>query len=155
AAAPPAAPPPAAPPPAGEPLMPPPAAAAPDPDRDAKALARQAGERPSLTAVGAASTAPLPPPPPVAPAKTPPAAPNGDIAARPSDVFAEDWWSGARPVFEIHGYFRVRAELFHNFALGRSDATGIGGTGLWPQPIDNTYPQISPGGQYLTTHNVY
>src|SRR5206468_8080339 len=27
------------------------------------------------------------------------------------EVFAEDWWSHARPVFEIHGYFRTRGEL--------------------------------------------
>jgi uncharacterized protein (TIGR04551 family) len=123
---PPAQPAPAQPPPKEEPLLPPgdaaaaqpgaaqgpPAApgqggaAAPDPDKDAKALAKQGGERPS-----------------------------SEIGARPSDVYAEDWWSTARPVFEIHGYYRVRAELFHNFALGRRDVANA----LWPQPVDNSF----------------
>ena len=40
----------------------------------------------------------------------------------PDEIYAEDWWSHARPVFEIHGYYRVRAELFHNFSLGRVDS---------------------------------
>ena len=36
---------------------------------------------------------------------------DGDVGARPSDVFAEDWWTQARPVFEIHGYYRRRRAL--------------------------------------------
>ncbi len=72
---------------------------------------------------------------------------NGDVGACPSDVYAEDWWTQARPVFEIHGYYRVRSELFHNFALGRKDQV----TSLWPQPADNDYTapdgtQVSAGG---------
>jgi uncharacterized protein (TIGR04551 family) len=59
----------------------------------------------------------------------------GEIGAQPSDVYAEDWWSQARPVFEIHGYYRVRAELFHKFALGRKDSSPL----FWPQPADNNY----------------
>lgn len=51
-------------------------------------------------------------------------------------VLAEDWWSHARPVFEIHGYFRTRAELFHNFSLGRIDNPDYA---VWPQPADNAY----------------
>ena len=40
-------------------------------------------------------------------------------AKRDSDqIYAEDWWSHARPIFEIHGYYRLRAELFHNFYHG-------------------------------------
>ena len=66
----------------------------------------------------------------------------GDIGARPSDVYAEDWWTQARPVFEIHGYYRVRSELFHNFALGRKD----GANPLWPQPSDNDYTGVQPSG---------
>ncbi|MFT3771999.1 MAG: TIGR04551 family protein [Minicystis sp.] len=93
--------------PAAQAAPPPPAAvAAPDPDRDARALAKQGADRP---------------------------APTGEVGAKPSDVFAEDWWTQARPVFEIHGYYRVRAELFHNFALGRRDLLPP----LWPQPPDN------------------
>jgi uncharacterized protein (TIGR04551 family) len=133
-AQPPAAQPPAAPPPAAQPakaqpvdapLMPAapattpvaaPAAPPPDLDRDAKALAKQGAERPRMG--------------------------SAEIAAKPSDVFAEDWWTQARPVFEIHGYYRVRAELFHNFALGRKDNTGA----LWPQPSDNDVVLAGPGG---------
>lgn len=86
----------------------------PDPDRDKRALARQGSERP---------------------------APTGDVGVRPSDVFAEDWWSQARPSLELHGIFRVRSELFHAFALGRRDQAS---SALWPQPPDNAY--IPTGG---------
>lgn len=55
-------------------------------------------------------------------------------------VLAEDWWSHARPVFEIHGYFRTRAELFHNFSLGRVDDPSFA---VWPQPADNYYTTTS------------
>src|SRR5262249_22136896 len=58
------------------------------------------------------------------------------------DVFAEDWWSHARPVFEIHGYFRTRGELFHNFSLGRIENPNFA---VWPQPTDNVY--TIPTGQ--------
>ena len=64
---------------------------------------------------------------------------SGDVGARPSEIYAEDWWSHARPTFEFHGYFRVRAELFHNFALGRFDAPG---NQIWPQPADNAYADL-------------
>jgi len=57
--------------------------------------------------------------------------------AKTSDeIYAEDWWSHARPVFEIHGYYRLRAELFHNFSLGRVDPPN---RALWPLPADNHY----------------
>ncbi len=55
------------------------------------------------------------------------------------DIFAEDWWSHARAIFEFHGYFRTRAHLFHNFALGRRDALN---QALYPQPPDNQYQSI-------------
>ncbi len=66
--------------------------------------------------------------------------PVGDVGAKPSDVYAEDWWSHTRPIFEIHGYYRVRAELFHNFSLGRKDAPG---SQFWPQPADNDYVDVA------------
>ena len=44
---------------------------------------------------------------------------TGEIAAPGNEVFSEDWWGRARPVVELHGYFRTRAELFQNFSLGR------------------------------------
>lgn len=84
-------------------------AVAPDPDRDAKALEKQGSERPTATK---------------------------DPAAPRSEVFAEDWWSHARPTFEFHGYYRLRAELFHSFDLGRKDTPG---QQIWPHPIDNHY----------------
>lgn len=69
-------------------------------------------------------------------------APKPD-AAKPQapdkdQVYAEDWWTTARPVVEMHGYFRMRAELFHNFAIGRIDPYA---TALWPMPPDNSYTE--------------
>ena len=60
-------------------------------------------------------------------------------AGDPDRVYAEDWWSHARPILELHGYFRVRAELFHNFSLGRIDRPN---NALWPMPIDNHYNSV-------------
>jgi uncharacterized protein (TIGR04551 family) len=51
-------------------------------------------------------------------------------------VYAEDWWSHARPIVEFHGYFRVRAQLEHKFSLGRIDPRA---TAMWPRPIDDSY----------------
>ncbi|MBX3181106.1 MAG: TIGR04551 family protein [Polyangiaceae bacterium] len=73
-------------------------------------------------------------PPPAAPVK---AEPEGER------VYAEAWWSHARPVLELHGYYRLRAELFHNFSLGRIDSPNFA---MWPMPIDN---------HYTTADNVY
>lgn len=97
-----------------------PVAATPDPDRDARALTRQGADRPP---------------------------PTGDVGVRPSDVFAEDWWSQARPSLEIHGLFRVRAELFHQFDLGRRE---LPDRALWPQPPDNAYYPMSGEVQTVT-----
>jgi uncharacterized protein (TIGR04551 family) len=105
-----------------------PAAPPPDTDRDAMALAKQGGERPERA----------------------PYSGGIEIPGRTTDVFAEDWWTGARPVFEVHGYYRVRAELFHNFALGRQD----GLSGFWPQPIDNQYQKISSTGSAAVLRQV-
>ena len=63
-----------------------------------------------------------------------------DGSVTSESVFAEDWWSHARPIFEFHGYFRTRWQLFYNFALGRRDAPG---QALYPQPPDNQYQSIS------------
>jgi uncharacterized protein (TIGR04551 family) len=63
------------------------------------------------------------------------------IGANPKAVYAEDWWVHSRPVFEVHGILRTRAELLHNFSLGRQDRPDLA---LWPQPIDNDY--TTPGG---------
>jgi len=109
--------------------------------------------RPSLvpdTAPTTPTTSPPPvtPPPPSAAAATSSAAkaeeatkgpsrPGEEVPASPNEVFSEDWWGRTRPVFEVHGYFRTRAELLHNFSLGRHDPR-TGGI-LWPQPLDNSY----------------
>jgi uncharacterized protein (TIGR04551 family) len=58
-----------------------------------------------------------------------------DMVGPLSEVYAEDWWTLSRPVFELHGYYRVRSEFFHNFSLGRVD----GNKPLWPQPADHDY----------------
>lgn len=55
-------------------------------------------------------------------------------------VLAEDWWSHTRPTLELHGYFRTRAELFHNFHLGRIDPPN---TSMWPRPSDDAYTDLS------------
>ncbi len=68
--------------------------------------------------------------------------------ARPEEkagVFAEDWWSHARPVLELHGYFRVRAELFHHFSLGR---VGAPTSALWPRPADDSYVDYANTTRY-------
>ncbi len=63
---------------------------------------------------------------------------DGTIGARPSEVYSEDWWAHTRPILELHGYFRTRAELYHNFSLGRPGDVG-GSQNLWAQPLDNSY----------------
>lgn len=69
-----------------------------------------------------------------------------DVPANPNEVFSEDWWGRTRPVLELHGYFRTRAELLHNFTLGRHDNFGK----LFPQPLDNSYTD-STGTTHLVT----
>jgi uncharacterized protein (TIGR04551 family) len=81
----------------------------------------------------AAETAPKKP---AAAAEAKKPTPKGDSTESDTYVFAEDWWMGARPVFEIHGYYRVRAEFLSHFALGRKDTPA---NVLWPQPADNDY----------------
>lgn len=118
------------PPPADDaPLMPPAQQVAqpdPDPDRDAAALVKQGEARPKDGD-----------PVPAKDAKAGPKAPPSPVlGAKPGDVYAEDWWSHARPAFEFHGFLRVRSELMDHFALGRVDTPG---KELWPQPADNSY----------------
>ena len=93
----------------------------PEPGNDAAALKRQNAERPSDSV--------------------------GKRGER--EVFAEDWWAHARPVLELHGNFRVRAELFYQFSLGRVDEPG---TAAWPQPADNYFQGTGkPYGPRLCT----
>jgi len=60
----------------------------------------------------------------------------GDRIDDADHVYAEDWWAHARPVFEIHGYFRLRAQFFHKFGLGRLDPLD---RAMWPRPPDDRY----------------
>jgi uncharacterized protein (TIGR04551 family) len=78
------------------------------------------------------------------PTAAPAAAPtDGSVPARQSEVYSEDWWGHTRPILEIHGYFRTRGELFHNFFLGRHNAPGGDDQNLWAQPIDHTYSDVT------------
>jgi uncharacterized protein (TIGR04551 family) len=63
-------------------------------------------------------------------------------------VFSDDWWGKARPIIELHGYFRTRAELFHNFFLGRhgSILQGNDAQYLFPPPVDQTYSTLNGMG---------
>jgi uncharacterized protein (TIGR04551 family) len=70
------------------------------------------------------------------------ARPAAGETAGAGQVFSDDWWGRARPVIELHGYFRTRAELFHNFSLGRHNSS-VQPSGdpqyLWPIPVDQSY----------------
>ncbi|MBK8251607.1 MAG: TIGR04551 family protein [Polyangiaceae bacterium] len=109
-----------------QPLIPTAKAANPDPDKDAKSLANQGAEKPKDDGAAKGKDEKSAPKPPV----------TGQIGARPGDVYAEDWWSHARPAFEFHGFFRVRSEFMDHFSLGRNDTPG---KEMWPQPADNSY----------------
>ena len=131
----PAAPPPAAPPSATPPSVTPPPAVAPagpeprpappatgvplwpEPSADAATLQRQGDARPK-------------------------AKPNAEQSEE-DRVYAEDWWSHARPILELHGYFRVRAQLFHKFGLGRVDPRD---QAMWPRPADDYYKYTTKNG---------
>ncbi|MCU0684366.1 MAG: TIGR04551 family protein [Polyangiaceae bacterium] len=151
---PPAQPPPATAPPAAVPAAPPAGEPAPAPG----------GARPPLVpadgGTGAAEPAPPPRPPADAAGPQPGRVPLTPLVTEPSssgsgtsnassaaptkssdDVFADDWWTHARPVLELHGFYRLRAELLHNFSLGRDDPPS---QALWPRPIDYSY--IDAGG---------
>jgi len=69
---------------------------------------------------------------------------GGELAGTPQEVFSDDWWGKARPVIELHGYFRTRAQLFQNLFLGRhgSSLQGTDPQYLAPIPVDNTYTQL-------------
>jgi uncharacterized protein (TIGR04551 family) len=148
--------------PAAKPAAPAPAAPAPAPT-DAAAPGEDAASDVTEPVTppaepSAAEPAPAPATPlPRAPVNTLPLypSPSADAAAldrvgkeRPAaarsgdetDVFADDWWSHARPVLELHGNFRVRAEMFYRFSLGRVDEPA---SSLWPRPPDAPYTTLT------------
>jgi uncharacterized protein (TIGR04551 family) len=120
---------------------------------DATASTTQTSPAPTVTAVPAATM----PTPQVKPSSagakddTKQSAPRAsdDVPAAPNEVFSEDWWGRTRPVLEIHGYFRTRAELLHNFTLGRHE-NSAGPGALFPQPIDNSYQDSGLNQRYLS-----
>lgn len=136
---------PPAPPPAAEPRAP---------------LVTPAPPAPAPAPTQAAATPP-PPPPPVSPVGTispsrdqqqlaaqgtQPVSGVGEPVGSPREVFAEDWWKNTRPVIEIHGYFRTRAELFQNFSLGRHNSSVVPGGDnqyLFPIPLDQGYTGVA------------
>ncbi len=79
----------------------------------------------------------------VAPQSRPRPAGDGTVGVRVGDVYSEDWWSHTRPVVEVHGYFRTRAELYHNFFLGRHSVPAQDGANLWLPPLDYSYTDIN------------
>jgi uncharacterized protein (TIGR04551 family) len=103
------------------------------------------------------SSVPVPPsparddlsPPATAPATTPPD--TGEIAAPGHEVFSEDWWGRVRPVVQLHGYFRTRAELFQNLGLGRHGSVFQGNDPqyLAPLPLDQSYAAVFPAPNTL------
>jgi uncharacterized protein (TIGR04551 family) len=88
-----------------------------NPARDQQALAAQGAQRPE----------------------------GGDLATSSAEVFSEDWWGRARPVVELHGFFRTRAELFQNFSLGRQNSSFQANDPqyLWPIPLDQSYTPLT------------
>jgi len=122
--------------PAGEP-NPPPSAAEPAPPPGASAP----GNSSPLEGPYDASAATEPPPTTDAQPTGPAVAAAGDEADS-AGFFAEDWWAHTRPAIELHGNFRVRSELYHQFSLGRIDPPG---TAYWPRPLDDSYADILGG----------
>jgi uncharacterized protein (TIGR04551 family) len=153
--------------------QPKPAAAAPEAAPPAAAEPAPAKAPAAPAAADAAPTPPIADDAPAAPVAPAPGTPSGSFAPLPSwpepgndaaelrrqnaerpnetvktgerEVFAEDWWTHARPVLEMHGNFRVRAEMFYQFALGRKDVPGT--STLWNQPASNFFHD-NTGGQH-------
>jgi len=77
---------------------------------------------------------------------------GGEMAGAPQEVFSDDWWGKARPVIELHGYFRTRAQLFQDLFLGRHSSSLQGtdpeGQYLANIPVDQSYTQLNG-----TSHN--
>lgn len=129
----PGAPAPAAPAPAAEPLAPDAEATeAPEAEAEAEPAGALPGPQPTL--------APLPVwPEPAADSaalKRQGAQRPGERPAAGDAIFAEDWWTHARPIVEWHGTFRARGELFYKFHLGRRD---LPSAALFPRPVDHYY----------------
>jgi uncharacterized protein (TIGR04551 family) len=99
----------------------------------------------AATAPSAPDAAPPAPRRPLMPvAATAEPAPAGSAVPASSGVFSADWWNHTHPVFEIHGYFRTRGELFQNFSLGRHSVLSSGDAqSLWPAALDQSVTQLN------------
>jgi uncharacterized protein (TIGR04551 family) len=100
-----------------------------------------AGPAPTSVATPAPSSI-TPPRDPLTPAAQGAQRPDsGELASGSGQVFSEDWWGRARPIVELHGFFRTRAELFQNFSLGRQNSSFQSNDPqyLWPIPLDQSY----------------
>ena len=69
--------------------------------------------------------------------------PRDTATPPPSEVFSEDWWNLSRPTVELHGVYRVRAEFFHNFDLGRVERVKP----FFPRPADDSYTPLNGGSR--------
>jgi uncharacterized protein (TIGR04551 family) len=67
--------------------------------------------------------------------------------ASSGEIVSDDWWTHTRPLIEIHGFFRTRGEVFHNFSLGRNDPAS-GSENLFPRPADDSYSDYK-GNQHF------
>ncbi|MBV9945895.1 MAG: TIGR04551 family protein, partial [Myxococcales bacterium] len=75
---------------------------------------------------------------------------SGEVPSSAREVWSDDWWGRARPVIEMHGYFRTRAELFHNFSLGRHSSSALTPAGASSMPGDPAYLFPIPADQSFT-----
>jgi uncharacterized protein (TIGR04551 family) len=134
------------------------------PASSSSAAPEPAPARPPLISPAPATSATATPetPAPPSPVVSPPLAPqapaaqgtprseSGELASGSAEVFSEDWWGRARPIIELHGFFRTRAELFQNFSLGRRNSSFQSNDPqfLWPIPLDQSYTPLntSAGG---------
>lgn len=77
-----------------------------------------------------------------------------DTSAMAGGATSKKWWSDMSPTVTLHGYFRNRLYLWHNFSLGRLDPPG---TGFFSQPADKFYEGLenSYGPELCTADNSY
>lgn len=79
-----------------------------------------------------------------------PKAPAKPAETKAGEVQSDEWWTHTRPIVELHGFFRTRGEVFHNFSLGRIDPPSAGSR-LFPRPIGDSYVQ-APSGNTVATY---
>jgi uncharacterized protein (TIGR04551 family) len=69
---------------------------------------------------------------------------KADSQRAETGVVTDEWFKAAKPALELHGYFRVRSELFSHFSLGRADDPRAA---MWPQvPDDDDFVALDDQG---------